>query len=105
MNVDIDQLLEKWADARSTISTLEKKVDNYKKIAKQYLIRHNLTKYENDFFKLRQSTQNRSIMHKKDVPKDVWAQYARAKDIEFLTLTEKKATKTKSQQQLQQQLR
>jgi len=98
MNVDIDQLLEKWADARNTVATLEKKMDNYKKIMKQYLIRNNITKYENDFFKVKQSVQNRSIIHKKDVPKEIWDQFAKSKDIEFLTLTEKKS---KSQQQQQ----
>lgn len=102
MNVDIDQLLEKWADARNSIAVLEKRVDNYKKIMKQHLVRNNIKKYENDFFRVSLSTQNRSIVHKKDVPKEVWDMYAKQKDIEFMTLTEKKS---KSQKQLQQQLR
>jgi len=99
MNIDIDQLLEKWADARNTAAALEKKMDNYKKIMKQYLIRNNITKYENDFFKVKQSIQNRSIIHKKDVPKEIWDQFAKSKDIEFITLTEKKS-KSRQQQQL-----
>lgn len=94
MNVDIDTLLDKWADARNNIATLEKKVDNYKKIMKQYFLRNNITKYENEFFKVKQSTQNRSFVMKKNVPDEIWDQYAKPKSIEFLTLTEKKSQKT-----------
>jgi hypothetical protein len=36
------------------------------------------------------------------VPKEIWDQFAKSKDIEFMTLTEKKS---KSQQQQQQALR
>lgn len=104
MNIDMDQLLEKWADARNTAAALEKKMDNYKKIAKQYLLRNNIKKYENDFFKLSQSVHERTSVQKKDVPKDVWDQYAKSKDVEYMTLTEKKA-KTSSSSQQQQALR
>lgn len=100
MNVDMDQLLEKWADARNTAAALEKKMDNYKKIAKQYMLRNNIKKYENEFFKLSLSTHNRTSVHKKDVPKEIWDQYAKSKDVEYITLTEKKATPSQQQQAL-----
>jgi hypothetical protein len=100
MNIDMDQLLEKWADARSAAVALEKKMDNYKKIAKQYLLRNNIKKYENDFFKLSQSTHNRTSVQKKDVPKEIWDQYAQSKDVEYITLTEKKAKQSQQQQAL-----
>ena len=99
MNIDIDQLLEKWADARSAAAALEKKMDNYKKIAKQYMLLNNIKKYENNFFKLSQSTHNRTSVQKKDVPKEIWEQYAKSKDVECITLTEKKAKQKQSQQQ------
>lgn len=100
MNIDMDQLLEKWADARNTAAALEKKMDNYKKIAKQYLLRNNIKKYENDFFKLSQSTHNRTSVQKKDVPAEIWDQYAKSKDVEYITLTEKKAKQSQQQQAL-----
>lgn len=93
MNIDIDTMLEKWADARNNIAVMEKKIDNYKKLMKQYLHKHNLTKYENEFFTVKQSTQNRSFVMKKHVPSQIWEQYAVPQQIEFLSLTEKKSKK------------
>lgn len=84
-------MLERWADTRNQISALEKRVENYKKLMRQYLLRNNLTKYENDMFRVRLTNQNRSFVHKKDVPKEIWDQFAKEKDIEVLTLTEKRA--------------
>lgn len=95
MNVDVDTLLEKWADARNNIAALEKKVDNYKKIMKQYFLKNNIQKYENDFFKVKQSTQTRSFITKKNVPNEVWEQYSKPQQIEFLSLLEKKSTRNK----------
>lgn len=92
MNIDMDQLMEKWADARNKVADLEKRIDHYKKIAKQQLLRNNTKKYENEFFRLSLSTHNRTSIQKKDVPQEVWDQYARSKDVEYMTLTEKKST-------------
>ena len=100
MNIDMDQLLEKWADTRNMIVALEKKMDNYKKIAKQYLLRNNIKKYENEFFRLSLSVHERTSVHKKDVPKEIWEQYAKSKDVEYMTLTEKKAKQSQQQQAL-----
>jgi len=100
MNVDMDRLMEKWADVRTRIAVLEKQMENYKKVAKQNMIRNNLKKYENEFFKLSLSTHNRTSVHKKDVPKEIWDQYAKSKDVEYITLTEKKATPSQQQQAL-----
>ena len=92
MNIDVDALLERWADARNTISTQEKRVENFKKVMKQYLVRNNLTKYENDYFIVRLGTQNRAIVTKKNVPSEIWDMYAKPQKIDFLTLTEKKSS-------------
>lgn len=85
-------MLEKWSDARKHVVLLEKKMEQYKKIMKQYLRQNNLTKYENEFFKVRQNTQDRSFIIKKNVPPEIWDQYATPQKIDFLTLTEKKAS-------------
>lgn len=89
--MDVSQLLAKWADARSTIAALEKKVDHYKKVMAQHMQKNNIVRYEDDRFVVRQSTQNRSIITKKDVPSDVWAAYAIPRKTQFLLMTEKKA--------------
>lgn len=94
--MDIDAMLEKWSDARKHVSILEKKIEQYKKIMKQYFRQNNITKYENDYFKVRQNTQDRSFILKKNVPPEVWDQYATPQKIDFLTLTEKKASSSSS---------
>lgn len=100
MNIDIDRLMEKWADTRTTIATLEKKVEIYKNTAKRFLVQNNVKKYENDFFRLSQSTHNRTSVQKKDIPKEIWDQYAKSKDVEYMTLTEKKVKQSQQQQAL-----
>lgn len=90
---DIDRVLEKWVAARNNIAILEKKIDNYKKLMTQFMSRNNLTKYENDVCRVKQSKQNRSFIIKKDVPQEIWEQYAKPQQIEFLTITEKKTSK------------
>lgn len=96
MNIEIDAMLNKWADARNNIAVLEKKMETYKKIMKQYFQRNHITKYENEYFKVRQNTQDRSYIIKKNVPNEIWDQYAKLQKIEFLTLTEKKSSSTTS---------
>lgn len=94
--MEIDSMLEKWSDARKHVAVLEKKIEQYKKMMKQYLRQNNLSKYENDFFKVRQNTQDRSFIIKKNVPPEIWDRYATPQKIDFLTLTEKKATSSSS---------
>ena len=94
--MDIDAMLEKWSDARKHVALLEKKMEQYKKLMKQYLRQNNLTKYENEFFKVRQNTQDRSFIIKKNVPPEIWDQYATPQKIDFLTLTEKRASSASS---------
>ena len=89
--MDVSQLLSKWADARNTISALEKKVDQYKKIMASHMQKNDIAKYEDDFFIVRQTTQNRSIITKKSVPSEIWEAYATPHTTRFLLLTEKKA--------------
>lgn len=113
MNVDIDKMLEKWATTRNSMNELEKKIDNYKKIMKQYLKRNDIKKYENGTYKVSLSNHERTSIQKKDIPKDIWNMYAKSKDVEYLTLTETKPKKasqrsssqTTQQQQIQQMLR
>lgn len=90
--MDIDAMLEKWSDARKQVAILEKKMEQYKKVMKQYFRQNNITKYENEFFKVRLNTQDRSFIIKKNVPSEIWDQYATPQKIEFITLTEKKAS-------------
>ena len=94
--MDIDAMLEKWSDARKQVAILEKKMEQYKKVMKQYFRQNNITKYENEFFKVRLNTQDRSFIIKKNVPSEIWDQYATPQKIEFITLTEKKASSSSS---------
>lgn len=87
--MDLNNILEKWADARNQLAVLEKRVAQYKKMMEKYMTQNNLKQYENDYFRVRLGTQNRTIIHKKDVPANVWEQYATPQQIQFITFTEK----------------
>lgn len=88
--MELDEVLRKWATARTSIAELEKKVENYKKQAEKALMRMGVEDYENDEFRLKRQVQQRSIMSKKMVPAEIWDRYALPQKVEFLALTSKK---------------
>lgn len=91
--MDVSQLLAKWADARRIIAEQEKKVDHYKKVMAHHMQKNNITKYEDNDFVVKTTTQNRTVMTKKNTPPEVWEAYATPHKTQFLLLTEKKKEK------------
>lgn len=87
---EIHSLLEKWEDCRRTIDMMEKKIKRYRQTVEQYLEKNNLSEFENERFKVKRNIQQRSLLTKKMVPKEVWEMYSLPQRVEFITLTEKK---------------
>ena len=87
--MNVEELLKNWAEARKQMSLLDKKMLHYKKIMAKYMTQNDLKQYENDHFRVRLGTQNRNMMHKKDVPASIWDQYATSRQIQVMFFTEK----------------
>lgn len=91
----IDEVLEKWEECRRTIETMEKKIKKYRTIVENYMETHNLSVFENQKYKIKKNIQQRSLLTKKMVPKEIWDKYSLPQRVEFLTLTQKKAPSKK----------
>jgi hypothetical protein len=93
---EIDTVLEKWDECRQNMDLLEKKIKRYRQTVENFLQKNNLDQYENSKFKVKRSVQQRSLLTKKMVPKDVWETYSLPQRVEFLLLTDKSKRKNSS---------
>jgi len=95
ITTDVGTLLSKWAEARNTAAILDKKIAHYRRIMDDYMVKNNLDKYENDLYRVKKSTQQRNVMTKNKVPKEVWDEYSVPQQVLVLTLTEKISKKNR----------
>lgn len=76
-NKDIDDLLDKWYEAKQTIAELEKKQDKYKKLAEKLMSSSGSNSLSSSSYKLSRKNMIRLSLSKKDVPDDIWNRYAK----------------------------
>lgn len=74
MNIDIDEFLEKWFDAKQQISINEKKIEKYKRVADKLL--QDRDTLQSSKFQLKVRNQNRETLSKNNVPREVWDKYS-----------------------------
>jgi hypothetical protein len=86
----MDVLVKQWHDARLALREVEDKIERIKAQVEGHMIRHHMDMYEDEYFKIRRQTQQRSVLLKKNVPAKIWDEYALPQRIEFLQLIEKK---------------
>lgn len=75
-NIDTKKLLCKWNEAKEEISRLQKKIDNYKTLANQMMDERGTDTLKGDGLHLERREHKSVSMRKRDVPDDVWKQYA-----------------------------
>ena len=92
---DIQAMIEKWDDCRKNIDLLEKKIKRYRSQMENYMQTNNLDVYETSKFKVKKNVQQRALLTKKMVPKEIWNTYSLPQRIEFLSLTDKTLSKKK----------
>lgn len=85
----MEELIQKYQEAKTQMVLYEKKIQKYRKKIEEELQKQNLTKYENDVYVIHNRTQQRFMIHKKDVPETVWKEYAKPQQISFLCIREK----------------
>lgn len=87
---DIEDLLEKWHQAKQSISELETKCDKYKKLAEKILTTSGTSSISSSGYKLSKKNMSRETLAKKDVPNEVWNKYSRKVQYSAYYLTELK---------------
>jgi hypothetical protein len=86
--IDIDNLLSNWFEAKQRIAELEKKCDKYKSIADKVLNIKGEDSLKSKTLKLTKSDIERQSISKKDVPKDIWKAYAKLSSFSTYRLTQ-----------------
>ena len=74
---NVDNLLEKWYEAKQQINDLESKIDKYKRIAENIMEHKNVESLMNDKFLLQKKDINKTTISKKDLPIDIWNKYSK----------------------------
>lgn len=90
---DVNILLEKWYETKEQISSLEKKLDKYKKYAEKIMDNNDLESLSSSTFSLTKREMSRNILSKDDVPLEVWNKYSRNITYPMFVIRKKKDKK------------
>lgn len=77
MNTDIENLLNKWYEAKQEISILEKKIEKYKEVAESIMNKTNSDVLSSSKYSLSKREMNKTTIGKKDLPEDIWNRYSK----------------------------
>jgi hypothetical protein len=77
MDEDINNLLDKWYEAKQEISSLEKKIEKYKLYVEDIMNKRNIDVLSSDKITVQRKEQNRTTISKKDLPSDIWDRYCK----------------------------
>ena len=73
----IDELLNKWFELKSTIKSLENKMDEYKNVASQLMFDNDTNKLENGVYRLEQKEMTRTSIALSELPSEIRNQYSK----------------------------
>jgi hypothetical protein len=77
MDEDINNLLDKWYEAKQEISSLEKKIEKYKLYVEDIMNKRNIDVLSSYKITVQRKEQNRTTISKKDLPSDIWDRYCK----------------------------
>ena len=75
--IEIKDLLQKWADAKTEIAELEKNIEKYKRVVNRFMDQKGNNTITSSKFTLLRKEMSRSTMSKKNVPTEIWNKYSR----------------------------
>ncbi len=81
-----DQLLETYFNLRREMKELAQREEYYKEKLHQLLDEHQTNGLQNADYRLTRTFQMRETLSKKDVPADVWQEYAKTTEFPVLHL-------------------
>lgn len=74
---DIENLLNKWYEAKQEISILEKKIEKCKEVAESIMNKTNTDVLSSSKYSLSKREMNKTTIGKKDLPEDIWNRYSK----------------------------
>jgi hypothetical protein len=86
---DINELLEKWFNAKQNITSLEQQCEKYKKLADRIMNTKNTNTLSSNKFKVSRNKKTRSSLGKKDVPQNIWNSYSKTSTFNTFHLVQK----------------
>ena len=87
---EINTLIDKWYETKTQISSLEAKLDKYKKYVSKIMDNNNTNSISNKKYKISRKKMSRDIISKKDIPTDLWSKYSKKTTYDSYYLTKEK---------------
>lgn len=73
---DINQVIEKWEEAKDKLKILEEKIDKYKAYISKKMNEKGTDTIETENYKVSRQRASRTYMSKDRVPIDIWDRYS-----------------------------
>lgn len=86
---DIQNLLKKWADAKTEIADLEKKIEKYKRVVNRFMDEKGNNTITSSQYTLRRKEMSRATISKKNVPTEIWNKYSKPSTYKAYYLSKK----------------
>merc|ERR1719401_1658451 len=83
----LDKILAQWNWAKREQEAMAKKVEACKTQVESILVKSNLMELQTANYKVSKRMQTRETCSKKDLPADIWSQYAKSSQFSVLTFT------------------
>ena len=76
-DIDIENLIEKWAKCKKEMIELQKKLDKYKNTLEKIMNYHDTNKLSSEFYDVNRRTLSRTTITKRDVPNHLWEEFSK----------------------------
>lgn len=92
---NISSVVTKWLECRQKLDEYTRKTERYRNLVEQHMVDSGINRMagwssDGKAYKISLSTRSRESLSKKDVPPEVWEQYAKASRFRVLLATEEK---------------
>mmetsp|Transcript_63291 Transcript_63291/g.121917 ORF Transcript_63291/g.121917 Transcript_63291/m.121917 type:complete len:121 (+) Transcript_63291:78-440(+) len=84
---EIDGVLDKWNWAKGEEAAMKKKIEECKTKVEAFLVKAGVTNLQTAKYKIEKRMQQRESVSKKDLPADIWSQYAKTSEFAVLAFT------------------
>lgn len=88
--MNIEEILEKWYNTKQELTRLEKKCEHYKRQIRKVMEHKHTDSISSSDFKVTRRHIERETIAKKDLPRDIWKQYASLNEYESFYINMKK---------------
>jgi hypothetical protein len=88
--IDIQNILQKWAETKNEIADLEKQIEKYKRVVNRFMDQKGNNTITSSQYILRRKEMSRATISKKNVPTEIWNKYSKPSTYKAYYLSKKK---------------